>query len=414
MSPKLSLPKDRIRILLLEGISDTAAATLHEAGYRSVTRMAKALDGAVLHDALKGVHLLGIRSRTQMDAAAFAAADRLIAVGCFSVGTNQVDLQAAKDIGVPVFNAPFSNTRSVAELVMGEIVMLMRRIPDKSIGAHAGRWEKSAEGSREVRGKTLGIIGYGNIGTQLSVLAEAFGLRVIFHDVIPKLAHGNASGNTPLPVLLAQSDIVSLHVPETPATEGMMSREMINRMKPGAILINNSRGTVVDLDALADALRDNHLAGAAVDVFPVEPGKPNDVFRSPLQGLPNVILTPHIGGSTMEAQERIGEEVSRKLVDWSDTGTTLGAVNFPEVALPARQIGTRFIHVHRNQPGVLAAVNDVFRNARANVAAQYLQTDPQIGYVVVDAEGIEDAEAMQVALRAVPGTLRSRVLYDRD
>ncbi len=413
MSPKLSLPKDRIRILLLEGISDTAAQALHDAGYRSVTRMAKALDGEALHDALRGVHLLGIRSRTQLDTAAFAAADRLIAVGCFSVGTNQVDLQAAKDIGVPVFNAPFSNTRSVAELVMGEIVMLLRRIPGKSNAAHEGRWEKTAEGSREVRGKTLGIIGYGNIGSQLSVLAEAFGMRVIFHDVVPKLAHGNASGNTPLPVLLAQSDVVTLHVPETPATEGLMSADNIARMKPGAVLINNSRGTVVDLAALAEALREGHLGGAAVDVFPEEPAKGNDIFRTPLQHLPNVILTPHIGGSTMEAQERIGEEVARKLIDWSDTGTTLGAVNFPEVALPARQVGTRFIHVHRNQPGVLAAVNDVLRGASANVAAQYLQTDPQIGYVVVDAEGIEDADAVQAALRDIPGTLRSRVLYDR-
>jgi len=414
MSDRLSLPKDRIRILLLEGISDSAVGLLAAAGYENVARVPRALDGAAVAEALKGVHLLGNRSRTQLTDAALQAADRLIAVGCFCIGTNQVDLGAAKSLGVPVFNAPFSNTRSVAEMVMGEIVMLFRRIPDRSAAAHVGKWDKSAEGSREVRGKTLGIVGYGNIGSQLSVLAEAFGLRVVFTDVIPKLSHGNAAGGLSLPDLLAQSDIVSLHVPETPQTVALIGEAEIARMKPGAILINNSRGTVVDLEALAAAIREGRIGGAAVDVFPVEPKRNNDPFATPLQGLPNVILTPHVGGSTEEAQERIGEEVARKLVDYSDTGTTQGAVNFPAVALPARPSGTRFMHVHRNVPGVMAAMNDIFRDARLNIAAQYLQTDGDVGYVVADAEGVRDAEAVLQALREIPGTLRARVLYERD
>jgi D-3-phosphoglycerate dehydrogenase len=414
MQARISLPKDRIKVLLLEGIAETASALLAEAGYSNVTRLTRALEGAELAEALKGVHLLGIRSRTDLGEYALQAADRLIAVGCFSVGTNQVDLDAARRLAIPVFNAPFSNTRSVAELVMGEIVMLLRRIPDKSNAAHKGGWDKSAAGSREVRGKTLGIVGYGNIGSQLSVLAEAFGMRVIFSDVIPKLSHGNATGGVPLPELLAQSDIVSLHVPETPQTVALIGAVEIARMKPGAILINNSRGTVVDLAALAAAIREGRLSGAAVDVFPVEPKKNTDPFATPLQGLPNVILTPHVGGSTEEAQERIGEEVARKLVDYSDTGTTQGAVNFPAVALPARPSGTRFMHVHRNAPGVMAAMNDIFRDARLNIAAQYLQTDGDVGYVVADAEGVRDAEAVLQALREIPGTLRARVLYERD
>jgi D-3-phosphoglycerate dehydrogenase len=414
MQARISLPKDRIKVLLLEGIAETASALLAEAGYANVTRLPRALEGAELAEALKGVHLLGIRSRTELNEFALQAADRLIAVGCFSVGTNQVDLDAARRLAIPVFNAPFSNTRSVAELVMGEIVMLLRRIPDKSNAAHQGGWDKSAAGSREVRGKTLGIVGYGNIGSQLSVLAEAFGMRVIFSDVIPKLSHGNATGGMALHELLAQSDIVSLHVPETPQTVALIGAVEIARMKPGAILINNSRGTVVDLAALAAAIREGRLSGAAVDVFPVEPKKNTDPFATPLQGLPNVILTPHVGGSTEEAQERIGEEVARKLVDYSDTGTTQGAVNFPSVALPARPSGTRFMHVHRNVPGVMAAMNDIFRDARLNIAAQYLQTDGDVGYVVADAEHVRDAEAVLRALREIPGTLRARVLYERD
>jgi D-3-phosphoglycerate dehydrogenase len=413
MSDRLSLPKDRIRILLLEGISDSAVGLLAAAGYANVARVPRALDGAALAEALKGVHILGIRSRTQLTDAALQAADRLIAVGCFCIGTNQVDLGAAKSLGVPVFNAPFSNTRSVAEMVMGEVVMLFRRIPDRSAAAHVGKWDKSAEGSREVRGKTLGIVGYGNIGSQLSVLAEAFGMRVIYFDVVPKLPHGNASPAPSLPALLAASDVVSLHVPETAATEALIGAAELGAMKPGAILINNARGRVVDLDALAAAIRGGRIGGAALDVFPEEPARNGEPFASVMQGLPNVILTPHIGGSTEEAQERIGEEVARKLVDYSDTGATFGAVNFPEVSLPTRPSGTRFIHVHDNIPGVLALVNDVFRAHRLNIGAQYLQTDPRIGYVVVEADDVEKPEQVLSDLRAVPGTIRARLLYDR-
>src|SRR3954469_4721318 len=369
---RLSLPKAKIRVLLLEGVNDSAADLFAGAGYANVTRLPKALDAQALRQAVKGVHLLGIRSRTQLTESIFEAADRLIAVGCFSVGTNQVDLDAARMRGIPVFNAPFSNTRSVAELVIGEIVMLLRRIVPRSVSAHAGGWDKSAQGSFEVRGKTLGIVGYGNIGSQLSNLAEAFGMRVIFYDLTDKLRHGNTEPADNLHDLLRQSDVVSLHVPETPATHGMIGTAEIAVMKSGAYLINNSRGTVVDLDALAQALRSGHIRGAAVDVFPVEPASTKEAFRSPLQGLDNVILTPHVGGSTEEAQERIGSEVAKKLVDYSDVGSTLGAVNFPQVQLPPRPTGTRYIHVHQNAPGMLRRLNEVFSRRELNIAAQYL------------------------------------------
>ncbi|MDB5509029.1 MAG: D-isomer specific 2-hydroxyacid dehydrogenase NAD-binding [Hyphomicrobiales bacterium] len=410
--PHLSLSKDRIRILLLEGINDSAVQLILNAGYTSVTRLTKALDGAELAEALKGVHILGIRSRTQMDEAAFAAAERLIAVGCFSVGTNQVDLDAARRRGIPVFNAPFSNTRSVAELVIGEIVMLFRRIFPRSVSAHVGGWDKSATGSLEVRGKTLGIVGYGNIGSQLSTLAEAMGMRVIYFDLTDKLRHGNTEPVDSLDDLLSQSDVVSLHVPETPATFNMIGAAQLARMKKGSYLINNSRGTVVDLEALAQALKNDHLAGAAVDVFPVEPGSNVEKFVTPLQGLQNVILTPHIGGSTEEAQERIGAEVARKLVEYSDAGSTLGAVNFPQVQLPPRAVGTRYIHVHRNVPGMLNRLNEVFSRHGVNIAAQYLQTAGELGYVVVEADGCAgDAEAVLEEMKACEGTIRARLLY---
>lgn len=410
---RISLPKERIRILLLEGVSDSAVALLGDAGYANIQREARALEGEALKQALQGVHMLGIRSRTQLTREVLEAADRLIAVGCFCIGTNQVDLRAAKNLGIPVFNAPFSNTRSVAELVMGEIIMLLRRIPDRSRAAHDGGWDKSATNSREVRGKTLGIVGYGNIGSQLSVLAEAFGMRVIYHDTVTKLPHGNAVAAASLQDLLAASDIVSLHVPETPETTGLIGAAEIAAMRSGAILINNSRGRVVDLEAVAEALRSGHLLGAAADVFPEEPKRNGERLVTPLQGLPNVILTPHIGGSTEEAQARIGEETARKLADYSDTGATLGAVNFPEVTLPAKPSGTRFMHVHRNVPGVLAAMNEVFSRFSLNISAQYLQTDPEIGYVVVDADEVADPDAVLAALRQISGTLRARLLYER-
>ena len=413
MAAKFSLAKDKIKVLLLEGVNDSAVELFQTTGYSNLERLPKALDAAALREAVKGVHILGIRSRTQLTPEIFAAADRLIAVGCFSVGTNQVDLGAARSQGVPVFNAPFSNTRSVAELVIGEIVMLLRRILPRSIAAHDGGWDKSATDSREVRGKTLGIVGYGNIGSQLSTLAEAMGMRVIYYDHTDRLRHGNTEPIDTLHELLAHSDIVSLHVPETPATAGMIGEAEIRAMKPGAYLINNSRGTVVDLDALAGALRDGHLAGAAVDVFPVEPASNADRFTSPLQGLKNVILTPHIGGSTEEAQDRIGKEVARKLIDYSDSGSTMGAVNFPQVQLPTRPVGARFIHVHRNVPGMLRRLNEVFLQRDINIAAQYLQTDSEIGYVVVDAEEPDNVgEDILDEIRSLDGTIRARLVYE--
>ena len=408
----LSLSKDRIRILLLEGVHDSAVHLLARAGYENVTQMKGGLEGAALVDALDGVHMLGIRSRTQLDAAAIAAADRLVAVGCFCIGTNQVDLKAARARAIPVFNAPYSNTRSVAELVMGEIVMLMRGIPTKSEKAHRGVWDKSAANSTEVRGKMLGIVGYGSIGSQISVLAEAFGMRVLYFDVLDKLPHGNAQKAASLHELLGIADVVTLHVPELPSTEGMIGPDEVAAMKPGAIFINNARGTVADLGAVADALRDGRLLGAAVDVFPFEPSSNNERFTTPLQGLGNVLLTPHVGGSTAEAQERIGEEVARKLIDYSDRGATVGAVNFPQVQLPPHPAGTRFMHVHRNVPGVLRRINDVFGDRVLNISGQFLQTEGDIGYVVVDIEAdAAEPEAVLSDLRAIDGTIRARLLY---
>jgi D-3-phosphoglycerate dehydrogenase / 2-oxoglutarate reductase len=412
-APALSLPKDKIRVLLLEGVNDSALQRFAQTGYSNLERLPKALDGQALLDAVKGVHVLGIRSRTKLTAKALEAADRLIAVGCFSVGTNQVDLDAAEALGVPVFNAPFSNTRSVAELVVGEIVMLLRRIFPRSVSAHAGGWDKSANDSHEVRGKTLGIVGYGNIGSQLSYLAEAMGMRVIFHDHTDKLRHGNTEPCGSLHELLAQSDVVSLHVPETPATHRMIGAAEIAAMKPGAYFINNARGTVVDVDALAAALREGRLRGAAVDVFPQEPGSNAEKFVSPLQGLPNVIITPHIGGSTEEAQERIGEEVARKLIDYSDNGSTVGAVNFPQAQLPPRPRGTRFIQVQRNLPGMLGKLNDLFARHSVNIAAQYYETRGEIGYVVLDADAsAADSQRVLADVRALEGTIRARLLYE--
>lgn len=412
MTVRLSLPRDRISVLLLEGISKTAVDLMKSAGYTNLVHLPKALEGEALKQAVAGVHMIGIRSRTQLTEEVFQAAEKLMAVGCFSVGTNQVDLGAARRRGVPVFNAPFSNTRSVAELVIGEIVMLMRRIFDRSVSAHQGGWDKSADRSFEVRGKTLGIVGYGNIGSQLSNLAESMGMRVIFHDLTDKLRHGNTEPADSLDDLLAVSDVVSLHVPETPQTQNMMGAAEFARMKPGAYFINNARGTVVDLDALAEALKSGHIAGAAVDVFPKEPKSNAEKFVSPLQGLPNVILTPHIGGSTEEAQERIGAEVARKLVDYSDIGSTIGAVNFPQVQLPPRPNGTRFIHVHENRPGMLNKLNNLISDRGLNIGSEFLQTEGEVGYVVIEADGAGDyADDILEAMRAIPGTIRARLLY---
>ena len=400
-----------LRVLLLEGINETAVDLFAAAGFEKVERLTKALDGEELHKAVADAHVLGIRSRTRITAEVLAAAPNLMTVGCFSVGTNQVDIAAARKRGIPVFNAPFSNTRSVAELVIGEIVMLMRNIFPKSIGAHAGAWEKTADNSFEVRGKTLGIVGYGNIGSQLAGLAEAMGMRVVFFDMTDKLRRGNVEPTDTLEELLAISDVVSLHVPDTPVTRNMIRAEHLRAMKKGAYLINNARGHVVDIDALTQALKSGHLRGAAIDVFPVEPGSNREKFVSPLQGLPNVILTPHIGGSTEEAQERIGSEVARKLADYADTGATFGAVGFPQVQLPPHVGGTRFVHMHRNVPGVLTRLNQIFAGRNLNIAAQYLQTDADIGYVVIDADGAS-AERAQVyeEMGKIDGTIRTRLL----
>jgi D-3-phosphoglycerate dehydrogenase len=414
MNARLSLPKDKIKVLLLEGIHQTAVDLFTAAGYENVTRLTKALDGEALREALQGVHIVGIRSRTKLTKQVFEQADRLMAVGCFSVGTNQVKLQSAAALGIPVFNAPFSNTRSVAELTIGEIVMLLRRIPSRSVEAHNGGWDKSATNSFEVRGKTLGIVGYGNIGSQLSYLAEAMGMRVIFFDITDKLRHGNTEPTEKLEDLLAQADVVSLHVPETPQTKNMMGAAQFAAMKTGAYFINNARGTVVDIEALAESLKSGRLLGAAVDVFPREPAANGEKFASPLQGLDNVIITPHIGGSTEEAQERIGAEVARKLVDYSDIGSTLGAVNFPQVQLPPRPTGTRYMHVHHNVPGVLRKLNDAFSSRNLNIASQFLQTDGEVGYVVIEADGsLEQAEQVLEEIRAIEGTLRARIIYER-
>ena len=406
-----SLPKEKIKVLLLEGISPTASAIFKEAGYSNGERLKTALDGDELHEKLKDVRILGIRSRTQLTKEVIDAAPSLMAIGCFSVGTNQIDLEAARQNGIPVFNAPFSNTRSVAELTIAEMIMLFRRTFPRSQAAHEGGWDKSATASREIRGKTLGIIGYGNIGTQLAVLAEAMGLRVIYHDRTDKLRHGNVEPAKNLKDLLGQSDVVSLHVPETPDTKDMIGEAELRAMKKGAFLINNSRGTVVDIPALAAALKDGHLGGAAVDVFPKEPSSNDEAFVSPLQGLDNVILTPHVGGSTEEAQERIGEEVARKLSEYANGGSTVGAVNFPQVQLPPRMDVTRFIQVQKNIPGELRRLNDVFANREVNIEAQHYQTAGEIGYVVLDAKGfVEDAWDIVAEIRGLPGTLRARVL----
>jgi D-3-phosphoglycerate dehydrogenase len=410
----LSLAKEKVRILLLEGIHDNAAADLAAAGYANVTRLPGALDEAELLERIAGVHLRGVRSRTRVTARVLQHAGRLIAVGCFCIGTDQVALEEARQRAIPVFNAPFSNTRSVAELVIGQTIILMRGVFPKSVAAHRGEWIKSAANSWEMRGKTLGIVGYGNIGAQLSVLAESLGMYVLFHDTAPRLPLGRAEPCASLPELLARADVVSLHVPDTRETRWMIGEAQLRAMRPGSFLVNASRGKVVDVEALAAAVRDGHLLGAAVDVFPEEPTDAAQEFLSPLRGLSNVILTPHIGGSTAEAQARIGREVARKLIDYSDIGSTFSAVNFPQAQLPARPSGTRFMHAHRNTPGLLAALLDVFVRRGLNIGAQYLQTDGELGYAVIDVDGGgEEAQEILADLRGIPGTVRSRYLYER-
>ena len=410
MDHQLSLNKDKIKFVLFEGVHQNALDVLHSNGYTNIDYHKKALEGQELLDAVKDAHFIGIRSRTQMTAEVFAAAKKLVGLGCFCIGTNQVDLKAARELGVPVFNAPFSNTRSVAELVLAEIIMLFRKIPAMNTTLHQGGWNKSATGSYEVRGKKLGIIGYGHIGTQLGILAEALGMHVYYYDIEAKLPLGNATPVKTLEELLNMSDAVTLHVPEDATTANMMNAHRIAQMKEGAHLINASRGTVVEIDALAEAIKSGRLAGAAIDVFPVEPKSNDDEFISSLRGLDNVLLTPHIGGSTQEAQANIGIEVASKLVKYSDNGSTLSAVNFPEVSLPGTEETHRYMHIHHNKPGVLNAINQIFMKDHINIIGQYLQTDPEIGYVVMDVQS-ENPELAISLLNSVPGTIRTRVIY---
>ncbi|GAD90776.1 D-3-phosphoglycerate dehydrogenase [Vibrio halioticoli NBRC 102217] len=407
---RVSLHKDKIKILLLEGLHPSSVEVLEAAGYSNIEYHKGSISEEELIEAIKDVHFIGIRSRTNLNERVLAAADKLVAIGCFCIGTNQVDLKAAAVKGVPVFNAPFSNTRSVAELVLGQILLLMRGIPEKNALAHRGIWKKSADHSNEARGKRLGIIGYGHIGTQLSIIAENLGMRVYFYDIENKLSLGNATQVSTMAELLNKCDVISLHVPETPETKDMMGAEQFALMKPGAIFINAARGTVVDIPALCNALESKHLSGAAVDVFPVEPKTNADAFESPLMKFDNVILTPHVGGSTQEAQENIGVEVAGKLAKYSDNGSTLSSVNFPAVSLPQHKGTSRLLHIHENRPGILTQINTIFASAEINIAGQYLQTNSHIGYVVIDVETARSQEALD-KLKEIDGTIRARLLH---
>ena len=409
-SRNYSLDKAKIKFLLLEGLHPRAREIVENAGYTNIVEKTGALTTRELREALKGVHFVGIRSRTQLNVDAIDAADRLTAIGCFCIGTNQVDLQHAGLAGIPVFNAPFANTRSVAELALAEIIMLMRGIPQKNAAAHRGEWLKSATGSTEIRGKTLGIVGYGHIGSQLGIIAESMGMRVIFQDVENKLPLGNAEPRDSLESLLNDSDVVSLHVPDTAETRNLITASHFSSMRKGSYLINASRGTVVDIDALSAALLAGHIAGAAIDVFPLEPKSIDDRFESPLIGQDNVLLTPHIGGSTLEAQANIAIEVASKLVRYSDNGTTRSAVNFPQVSLPDHGQTRRIMHIHHNEPGVLKDINQVFFGHEVNVASQYLQTEGDIGYVVMDVES-DNVISLMKDLANIPATIRTRILH---
>lgn len=410
MTQTTSLDKSKIKILLLEGVHQSAVDTFNQNGYTNIEFLTGSLPEEELIARIKDVHFIGIRSRTQLTAKVFEAAEKLVAVGCFCIGTNQVNLEAATMRGVAVFNAPFSNTRSVAELVIAEAILLLRGVAEKNAKAHRGEWQKSAKNSYEIRGKKLGIVGYGSIGTQLSVIAESMGMDVYFYDVVTKLPLGNATQVNSLKELLNLCDIVSLHVPETPSTKNMMGEAQFAEMKQGSIFINAARGTVVVIEELCKVLDSGRLLGAAIDVFPVEPRTNNDEFISPLREFDNVILTPHVGGSTMEAQENIGYEVAEKLIKYSDNGSSITSVNFPEVALPEHPNVHRLLHVHNNVPGVLSAINNVFSEHSINISGQYLQTNEKVGYVVVDV----DADCSNVALqnlKQIEGTIRCRRLF---
>ncbi|WP_394201302.1 phosphoglycerate dehydrogenase [Shewanella waksmanii] len=407
---KHSLDKDKIKILLLEGVHQSAVDVFERAGYSNIEYHKASLGEEALLASIKDAHFVGLRSRTQITEKVLDHAEKLVGIGCFCIGTNQVNLAAAEKRGIPVFNAPFSNTRSVAELVLGEIIMLFRGIPQRNALAHRGGWLKSAVGSYEARGKTLGVIGYGHIGTQLGILAETLGMRVVFYDIEDKLPLGNAQQIHSMQELLSLADVVSLHVPETAQTKEMIGAAELDCMKQGSILINASRGTVVDIDALAQAIQSERIVGAAIDVFPVEPKSNDDEFISPLRGLDNVILTPHVGGSTQEAQENIGIEVAGKLAKYSDNGSTMTAVNFPEVSLAQHENASRLLHIHHNKPGILIKINQAFAEKGINIAAQYLQTTAEIGYVVMEVDSDQALEALE-QMKAIEGTIRARLLH---
>ena len=410
MTKQTSYPRGKIKILLLENISDSAVEELRAGGYLEIRKMNGALSEAELVNAVKGVHLLGIRSKTQITKNVINAADKLLAIGCFCIGVNQVDLRAATERGVAVFNAPYSNTRSVAELVIGLCVMLIRKIADKNAAAHQGRWLKEAKGSFELRGKTLGIIGYGNIGSQVSNMAEAMGMSVLYYDIATKLPHGNAKQVRDLKELLKHSDIVTLHVPSDATTRNMINAETLKSVKKGGILLNYSRGDVVELRALKKAIDKGALAGAAIDVFPDEPEKSGDVFSSVLQNLPNVILTPHIGGSTEEAQANIGLDVTAKLIKYLEFGTSEGSHTVPPVSLPP-QVGThRILHIHKNIPGVLGEINSRLSKRGINIVGQYLKTNDDIGYVILDVDSKLSKQAFEI-LQDITGTVKARMIY---
>src|SRR5579862_1951401 len=405
-----SYPKEKINILFLENISESAIKRFKDAGYSSIRKLTGALPEDELIRQVKDVHLLGIRSKSNITPAVLESAKKLQAIGCFCIGVNQVNLKSSTSHGVVVFNAPYSNTRSVAELVIGLSILLIRRIPDKNRAAHAGLWLKESKGSYELRSKTLGIIGYGNIGTQVSILAEALGMKVIFYDVVTKLPLGNAIAKKTLKEVVGEADIVTLHVPENSQTKNLVNKNLIKQFKRGSILIDYARGEVVDLEALAKSIQDGTLSGAAIDVYPIEPEKNGDPFYTPLQNLPNVILTPHIGGSTEEAQENIGEDVSNKLFKFLEMGITTGSHTVPELSLPPQEGTHRILHIHKNVPGVLSEINTQLSKHNINILAQYLKTNDEIGYVVLDVDKKLSDQAFQL-LKEVKSTIKVRLLY---
>jgi D-3-phosphoglycerate dehydrogenase len=411
MSEQLtSYPKDKINILFLENLSQSAKIQFENAGYRNIRTLSGALSEEDLIKEIKNVNLLGIRSKTQITERVLENAIKLQAIGCFCIGVNQVDIDAATKKGIAVFNAPYSNTRSVAELVLGAAIMLIRRIPDKNSAAHKGIWLKEASNSYELRGKTIGIVGYGNIGTQVSILAEAFGMHVIYYDIVTRLPLGNAQSRKTLEELVFEADIVTLHIPDTRQTKNLINANVLSQFKKGSILINYARGEVVDVDALAEQLKSKRLNGAAIDVFPLEPEKSGDNFISPLQGLPNVLLTPHIGGSTEEAQLNIGIDVSQKLFNFLELGSTNGSHSVPEINLPAQEGTHRILHIHNNIPGVLSAINSSLSANHINILSQYLKTNEDIGYVVLDIDSALSAQAFEL-LKDIKGTIKVRMVY---